>query len=187
VDAHLHRRHRLRGIVCGGVGGICQATGLVLSKLGMGHVPGAPANAADTVDPWAATLIRMIFAAVGIAIFALVIRMGRPAYAPSVTAVGSPVAVSSSPQRRRRLAFALLMICVGVAFGPVVGVWCSMVGVDRADAGVAATLMAMSPVFILPFALFIEQERVTVRAALGAMIAVAGVALLMAVNDGAGS
>jgi drug/metabolite transporter (DMT)-like permease len=53
-----------------------------------------------------------------------------------------------------------------------------MVAVDRAEAGVAATLMAMTPVFILPFAVWIEKERISPRAAIGALTAVGGVALL---------
>jgi drug/metabolite transporter (DMT)-like permease len=44
--------------------------------------------------------------------------------------------------------------------------------------GIAATLMAMTPVFILPFAVWIEKERISWRAAAGAMIAVAGVGVL---------
>ena len=187
ADSPLRRRHRLRGIVCGGMGGICQAIGLVLSKLGMGHMPGEAAETTAMVDPWAATLVRMVFAAVGIAILASVLRVGRLASEPPGTPIGSPVAVPLSPRRHHRLGFALLMVCVGVVVGPVLGVWCSMVGVDQAKAGVAATLMAMSPVFILPFAIFLERERISPRAALGAMIAVAGVALLTAMNGANGS
>ncbi|UCD74575.1 MAG: DMT family transporter [Phycisphaerales bacterium] len=180
------RRHRLRGIICGGLGGVCQATGLVLSKLGMGHVPGEEMNATATVDPWSATLVRMVFAAGGIAILATSLRLGRRTMRASRNVAGNALAVGSGNRRAKPLGIAMLMVCVGVALGPVLGVWCSMVGVDRAEAGVAATLMAMSPVFILPLAVVFERERVSPRAALGAMIAVAGVALLTIMNGSNG-
>ena len=73
---------------------------------------------------------------------------------------------------------ALLLVLLGTMAGPVLGVWLSMVGVEETDAGVAATLMSMSPVFILPFAVWVEKERLSWRAILGALVAVGGVALL---------
>jgi len=42
-------------------------------------------------------------------------------------------------------------------------------------------------VFILPLAIWIEKERISWRAAIGAMIAVAGVGILTLANGTAGS
>ena len=67
--------------------------------------------------------------------------------------------------------------CPGTAPGYLV-VAASHVAVDRAQAGIAATLMAMTPVFVLPFAAWVEKERISWRAGIGALVAVAGVALL---------
>jgi drug/metabolite transporter (DMT)-like permease len=44
--------------------------------------------------------------------------------------------------------------------------------------GVAQTLMALPPVLILPLARVIYKEHISVRAVLGAGVAVGGVALL---------
>lgn len=47
-----------------------------------------------------------------------------------------------------------------------------------ASTGVASTLLAMSPVFVLPLAHYYANERITARAAIGATIAVLGVFVL---------
>ena len=180
--------HRVRGMVFASVAGVCQAVGLILSKLGMGHVPGA---GMEHVDPWTATMYRMVFAAGGITVLVVVLRLVRSNRSVDAAIEISPEAEHLPPPvtraRRRGIAFAFLMVCVGVTFGPVLGVWNSMVAVDRAEAGIAATLMAMTPVFILPFAVWFEKERISWRAAIGAMIAVAGVAILALANGAGGA
>ncbi|MAB83763.1 MAG: hypothetical protein CMJ24_10075, partial [Phycisphaerae bacterium] len=77
-----------------------------------------------------------------------------------------------------------LLILLGAIFGPVLGVWLSLVSIDRIDAGVAATLMSLSPVFILPVARIVEHEHIGLRAVLGAVLAVIGVGVLVASGDG---
>ena len=69
---------------------------------------------------------------------------------------------------------------LGATFvGPVFGVWLSLIAVRHTEAGVAATLMAPVPVFILPLVRIFHGERITRRAVIGAVVAVAGVAVLM--------
>ncbi|MDY7108254.1 MAG: DMT family transporter [Planctomycetota bacterium] len=179
------QRHRVRGVIFGALGGVCQAVGLILSKLGMGHIPGADM---ERIDPWTVTLYRMLFGAVGVSVLVAIARMTRGGKRVEASIEVSAEAPRLPDRGDRRsagtLAFAMLMVCVGVTFGPVVGVWNSMVAVDRAEAGIAATLMAMTPVFILPFAVWLEKERISWRAAIGALIAVAGVAILALANGG---
>jgi drug/metabolite transporter (DMT)-like permease len=173
-----HGPHRIRGFIFAGLGGVCQAIGLVLSKMGMGHTAEGDALA---VDPWAATLVRMAAAAVGIAILAPAIMLvkRRNGAKPIIDISPETEHLPAPPAgAQRSLGFAMVMVLIGVTFGPVVGVWCSMVAVDLALTGVAATLMAITPVLILPFAVVVEKEHISWRAVLGAIIAVAGVALL---------
>ncbi len=54
-----------------------------------------------------------------------------------------------------------------------------MIALRHSPAGVVATIIATSPVLILPFSVFLHHEHVSLRAVGGAIIAVAGVALLM--------
>ena len=51
----------------------------------------------------------------------------------------------------------------------------SLVSIDRIDAGIAATLMSLSPIFILPVAKVVEGETISPRAVLGAVIAVVSI------------
>jgi drug/metabolite transporter (DMT)-like permease len=73
---------------------------------------------------------------------------------------------------------ALSPMALGVLSGPLLGVYCSMVAVDRLSVGVAATLTQLVPVFILPVSRILHKEPISTRALVGAIIAVAGVCLL---------
>jgi len=66
----------------------------------------------------------------------------------------------------------------GAVAGPFLGVTLSMVALTRASVGIASTLMALVPVFLLPFSHFVLKERITLRAVLGTALAVGGVAFL---------
>ena len=58
------------------------------------------------------------------------------------------------------------------------GVSLSLAAVKHIEAGVAATLMSLMPVLIIPPAILIKKERVTLKAMCGAVLAVSGAALL---------
>jgi len=66
----------------------------------------------------------------------------------------------------------------GALTGPFLGVTLSMVALTRAPVGVASTLMALVPVFLLPISRFVFKEAITLRAVVGTLLAVAGVAVL---------
>jgi drug/metabolite transporter (DMT)-like permease len=67
----------------------------------------------------------------------------------------------------------------GATTGPVLGVTMSLIALSRAQVGIASTLMALSPVFLLPLSRFVFKEPVGVRAAAGTAFAVGGVAVLL--------
>jgi drug/metabolite transporter (DMT)-like permease len=60
----------------------------------------------------------------------------------------------------------------------VLGVIFSLVAIARAPMGVAATLMSLAPVFLLPVAHYGFREKVGVHAILGTVLALAGAAAL---------
>ena len=74
----------------------------------------------------------------------------------------------------------VLMAIVAATFlGTFLGIWLLNAGLKyTAHTGVAATLSSTSPIFILPLAYFFEREKITLRAILGSMLAIAGVAIL---------
>ena len=62
--------------------------------------------------------------------------------------------------------------------GTFLGVWLCMIAYQHAKLGVAITMHSTSPIFVLPLAFFILRQRVSLRAIIGALIAVAGIFLL---------
>lgn len=139
----------LAGLLFALGGAAGQAVGLVLSKLGMG-----------SYDAFAATQIRVIGGAVGFAVlFAFV------GWWPQVF-------------RSLRDAHAMRWTTVGAFFGPFVGVGLSLLAVQNTETGVAASIMATQPIVIIPFAIWLRGERVGLGGLAGAVVAVAGVALL---------
>ena len=151
---------RTRGIVLGVLAAAAQGIGVVLAKQGMlGSEP--------RVEPIAAQLVRMTG---GVAALALAWTL----FGPRRWLAG--IDLRSAEVRITRPA--VLGLVAGTLLGPVLGVWMSLVAVKALDAGVASTLMSLSPVLVLPIARLVDRERIGWRAAFGAIVAVGGVVLL---------
>lgn len=130
-----------------------QGVGLVCTKIAM---TGGP-----SIDPFAATQIRLI---AGIATFAgLVLATGR---------VGDCV-------RALRNARAMWLLLAGAVAGPVLGVSMLNKAVELIPSGVAQTITSLVPVLIIPLSIWLQKEQVSWKAILGAVLAVAGVAMLV--------
>jgi len=69
----------------------------------------------------------------------------------------------------------------GTLVGPFIGVWLSLVAIQLTHIGIASTLMALPPVFLLPIAYFVFKERPGWRAITGTLVAMVGVAILFLV------
>ena len=149
---------RFRGVIYGLFAALGQATGLILSKHAM-------LNCGGTIDPLPASFLRMLSAAVMIWLVAIV----RGKFADNL--------------RGFRNGSAMAFAAGGALFGPFLGVWTSLIAVALIPAGIAATLNATTPLWIIPNVVLYYKERVSVRAIIGAIIAVAGVALLVLADE----
>ena len=138
----------IRGIILGIIAAAGQGVGIVLSKYGM-----------RDYDPFAASHIRVITGFIGFAI--LFFLLGRWKELPASF----------------RDAKAMKWLVVGSIFGPFLGVSFSLMAVQHTNAGIAQTIMSLTPVLIIPPAVFINKERVTIREIIGAIIAVCGVVM----------
>ena len=154
---HVRPRVAPLGVALGVLGALGQAGGLVLSKIGMGEVSGFGTGKYGAAP---ATQIRII---AGIAGFAVMF-----------TVFGWWPRVAAAVRHRGGMGFAVL----GAAAGPFIGVTLSLVAVGNAQTGVAATIMAISPIILIPASAIIHKERITWRAVGGAVLAVGGVAML---------
>ncbi len=125
------------------------AVGYVLSKKGIGDY-----------DAVAATMIRILAA--------------LPGYLVLVTLWRRWPSILAALRHGRTMA----IFTFGSIVGPFVGVVCSMIALRYSPTGVVTTIIAITPVLILPFSIFLYRERVSLRAVGGAIVAVAGIALL---------
>ncbi len=128
---------------------IGQGAGLVLSKQGL-----------DGCDAASATFIRILGALAG--------------FVPMITLMRRWPGMFQAARQPR----AMGVVALGAFIGPFLGVILSMVALQHAHPGVVGTILATMPILILPFAVFLYREKVSPRAAIGAVVAVIGVAML---------
>lgn len=149
----LENRNFLLGILCAFGGALGQAFALITAKKGLGgDFPALSAN-----------LIRVVTATIFFWIIA--IAQGK--------------AISNFQfwtNRKARWA-----IIGGSIFGPFLGIWLSMIAIKYAHIGIASTLMALPPIFLLPITYWIFKERHSWRTIVGTVLAVAGVAIIFLV------
>jgi drug/metabolite transporter (DMT)-like permease len=72
----------------------------------------------------------------------------------------------------------MLFTGIGSVFGPFLGVSFSLLAVQNTSTGIAATIMSIVPVIIIPASVFVFKEKVSFKEVIGAILAVGGVALL---------
>ncbi len=143
--------HTRRGVIFGVLAGLGQAVGLVLSKQGM----------FGEFSPFQANAIRM---------FAAVI------FTWTWATLDGGAGTTFRELRGKPQVMGLLAL--GALVGPVLGVSSSLLAIQHAEIGVASTLIALTPVIILPISYFVFKEKVGWQAIAGTLLAIAGVAIL---------
>lgn len=135
------------GILLGLGGAIGQAGGLVLSKFAM-----------HGYNAFASAQIRVIAGIAGFLVLFVIMHMWKEAF--------------------RALSYRkpMLQLSLGAFFGPFLGVSFSLLAVQLTSAGIAATIMSIVPVLIIPPAMILFKEKVTAKETIGAVLAVTGVA-----------
>ncbi|MBO4634050.1 MAG: DMT family transporter [Bacteroidales bacterium] len=159
----VHLTLPLKGVLLGLGAGLGQGVGLVLSKVGMEHyadiLPADAPSHMETLLPFASTMIRAIVGAAGFLALMALQKKTRE--------------LRAAVHDRTAMGYSLIL----TLFGPVVGVSLSLMAVRYTSAGIASTLMALTPVFILiPYA-FIYHQRIKAREILGVLVSMTGVAL----------
>ena len=135
------------GIVLGLGGAIGQSAGLVLSKYGM-----------QGYSAFASAQIRVMAGIAGFSVLFIIMGLWKQAFR----------ALSDRKP--------MLQLSLAAFFGPFLGVSFSLLAVQLTSAGIAATIMAIVPVLIIPPAMILFKEKVTLKEMIGAILAVGGVA-----------
>jgi drug/metabolite transporter (DMT)-like permease len=140
-----------QGVLAGIFAATGQAVGIVLAKVGL----------KGSFSPISGNVIRMT--AAFIALWLVTIIQGEAV---------------STIQRANNQRSGLLYLLVGAIFGPLIGVSLSLYAIQNTDIGIASTLIALPPIFLLPVGVFLYKEHITWKATLGTIIAIAGVGFL---------
>jgi drug/metabolite transporter (DMT)-like permease len=148
------RNKFLLGIVISFLAVVAYAVGTVMSKYGLSG--GFP--------PISGAIIRLLCAAVITWIPTIFRRK-----------------VSTSIQKVYQNRSTLLLIVAGSFLGPSTGIWLSFVAIQNTYVGVASTMISMAPIFLLPISVFVLKEKVGIRAIIGTLLAIAGVAVIFLV------
>ena len=156
-----HRRVSLKlplnGVLFAVAAAMCQGIGLVLSKIGMDHYDTTAMPA--WLIPFSANFLRCVAGVIGFSLL-LYFREGfQPLREAFHDRKGITVAVATT------------------IFGPFVGVGFSLMAVQYASAGIASTLMALTPIIIILPSYWLFRQPITRRSVLGALISVLGVSL----------
>ncbi|RMH02442.1 MAG: DMT family transporter [Chloroflexi bacterium] len=139
-----------RGILFGLAGALGQVANLVTARYAL----------TDNYSPLSATLIRILIAL--IILWGIALWQGQAAH--------------TLRQWRHPQAFPAIL---GGAFsGPFLGIWLSLIAIQLSRLGIAATLMALPPVLLIPLEYVIYRHPISLRSATGTLIAFIGVAIL---------
>jgi drug/metabolite transporter (DMT)-like permease len=141
------------GIVYGLLGALGQAGGLIFAKAAFNE---------GNINGFVATFTRITASVVCLLPIVLLTKRYK-----------NPVKVFSNDLK------ALSSTILGTFFGPYLGVTFSLIAVQYAKVGIAATLMSTTPIIMLPIAKYVYKENLNWQAVSGAVLAVAGVAILL--------
>jgi drug/metabolite transporter (DMT)-like permease len=145
------QRINWKGIISGMIAATGQALGIVLAKNGLkGNFSALSAN-----------VMRMAVAF--IALWLVTIFQGQ---------------VLSTLRHANHERSAMGYILAGAIFGPLTGVSLSLFAVQNTNVGIASTIIALPPIFLLPIGYFIFKEHISWQAIAGTILAVVGVGLL---------
>jgi drug/metabolite transporter (DMT)-like permease len=137
------------GIALATGGAFGQASGLVLSKLGMAGF-----------SPVTATQVRVIAGLIGFSILFTMLKRW-PLIKKSIQDIS-----------------AMKRIATGAFFGPFLGVTLSLAAIQYTKAGIAATLMSISPILIIFPSKILFNDKIKSRDVIGAVITVIGISII---------
>jgi Predicted membrane protein len=152
VTAISNRKMKLnipfKGLMFAFGGALGQSGGIILGKKGIG-----------VYDALAATQIRALFGLVGFVVMITLLK--RWSY----------VALAFRDK------LGMQSVTVGAVFGPFIGVALGLFSIQHTSTGIASTLMALVPIFIIWPSAVMFKEKVKVQQIIGAIISIIGVSL----------
>lgn len=133
-----------RGITYALLGAICQAVGILLSKVGL----------MEGVSSLSGALIRMVSASIFMFLFFILNKRTKQSFKVDLKGY--------------------LYLFAGSIVGPFLGMWLSLIAVVRTKVGIASALMTTSPVLLIPLSFFLLKEKLKFLTILGTFLTVIG-------------
>jgi len=153
-SGEVKKDNYLKGILFGFGAAVGQAVGFVMSKVGL----------SGNFSPISGNFIRMFSALIVIWLIAVVRNE-----------------VSMTTRKIRQHPTAFWKTIAGAIAGPFLGVSLSLFALQHTSVGIASTLIALPPLFLLPIDRFVFKERLDLGTIAGTLLALCGVAILFLV------
>jgi drug/metabolite transporter (DMT)-like permease len=152
TDPNAKYKITATGLFYGLMGALGQSAGLIFAKFAFEE---------GDINGFVATFVRVFSSILILLPAALIIKRYK-----------NPIKLYSN----NKSAFGVTIL--GTILGPYLGITCSLIAVAHTKVGIAATLMSTMPIIMLPMLRYIYKEKLDWRAYTGAVLAVAGVAML---------
>ena len=156
---HVSLKLPLNGVLFAIGAAICQGVGLVLSKIGMNYYEASVPAQEAWLLPFSANFFRCIAGLIG---FTLLLYY-KEGFAPLKEALHDKISMTAATTT--------------TIFGPFVGVGFSLMAVQYTGAGIASTLMSLTPIIIILPSYWLFRQPITLKGVIGALISVVGVTL----------
>ena len=152
IDPKFHPQNRIRGIVYCFLGALGQAFALILAKNAFNE---------GEINGFVATWYRIIPSI--ILFYPLAHIYGK---------FKNPIRVFKNDKT------ALKYVLTGSIVGPFLGITFSLIAIANTFVGIASTIMATTPIIMLPMVVIYYREKLSLNSIIGALLAVSGVAIL---------
>lgn len=149
-NENFDKKKRPLGIILASLGSLCQATGMLLSKIGL----------STGISVISGNMIRVSSGLLVIIIIAIFQREFITDFKKLKNLKGS------------------LYIFLGAILGPVLGVMLALYAISKTKIGIATTLTSISPILLIPLSALIYKERITIRMVIGTIVTIAGASAL---------
>lgn len=161
---------RWKGVLLGIGAALGQGLGLVMSKIGLDYyssnIPSNELEGMSDILPFGSNLIRCIAGTICYTTWMLIANRKRKDNTQWPSLFGA---------LKDRIAVRALLITLFA--GPFIGVGLSLTALQFTAAGIASTIMAMTPILILFPSHWLFKQPITARAVIGAVISCVGVSL----------
>lgn len=141
-----------KGVVFGLLSSLGQAGGLILTKY---------AYLVNDIHPLSASFYRIYPSFIILTIFGLLTKK-----------INKDFFIKISRKRT------LILLILGSIIGPYLGITFSFIAVTHIQVGIAATIMSLQPILMLPISKYLQKERFSLQSIVGAFLAVFGIAIL---------